>query len=92
MIATEAQIKQLRAHAVNAITNEIAANGITLTHAQADDLGEEVMNWMQGRLMLDVVETDRGTICTPPKHYTGGAVTDECIVDAITLSPILEGG
>jgi hypothetical protein len=69
--ATEAQIEQLRARAVNDVTREIMASGIRLTHEQADELGAEVLGWMKGRLGLNVKATDRGVECTPPKHYSG---------------------
>jgi hypothetical protein len=69
--ATEAQIEQLRARAVNDVTREIMASGIRLTHEQADELGAEVLGWMGGRLGLNVKATDRGVECTPPKHYSG---------------------
>lgn len=71
MNATTEQIGALRARAVNAITREIMAHGVTLTHEQADELGEETLAWMGGRLGLNVRETDRGVECTPPKSYTG---------------------
>jgi hypothetical protein len=69
--ATEAQIKQLRAHAVNAVTREIMALGVKLTWAQADDLGDETIDWMGGRLGLNKRTTDEGITFTPPKSYTG---------------------
>ena len=64
--ATETQIIQLRARAVNDVTREIMADGVLLTHAQADELGEETVSWIGGRLGLDVRATDRGVECTPP--------------------------
>lgn len=63
--ATEDQIAQLRLHAVNDTTREIMRAGITLTHEQADDLGQEVLAWIGSRLGLIVKETDVGTECTP---------------------------
>lgn len=69
--ATDEQIEQLRRHAVNDTTRPIAAEGILLTHEQADDLGEEVLGWMYGRLLLNIQATDRGVECAPPKSYTG---------------------
>lgn len=64
--ATDAQIEQLRLHAVNDATREIMARGVLLTHEQADELGEETLAWIGGRLGLDVKETDTGVLCTPP--------------------------
>lgn len=53
-IATETQIAQLRLHAVNDVTRAIMADGVHLTHEQADDLGEEALAWIGGRLGLNV--------------------------------------
>ena len=64
-IATEAQIKQLRAHAVNTTTREIMAQGVKLTWAQADDLGDETIDWMSGRLGLNKRTTNEGITFTP---------------------------
>ena len=66
--ATEAQIKQLRAHAVNDVTREIMAHGVKLTWEQADDLGDETIDWMEGRLGLNMRTTDAGITFTPPKR------------------------
>lgn len=63
--ATDTQIEQLRRHAVNDVTREIMTNGIMLTHDQADDLGEEVVDWMRTRLDLRIRSTDRGLECSP---------------------------
>lgn len=63
--ARTAQIEQLRCMAVNATTRAIAADGIELTYAQADDLGEVVLDWMTSRLGLSISETDSGVVATP---------------------------
>lgn len=63
-IATATQIEQLRLRAVNDVTREIAAQGIRLTHDQADDLGAEVVDWMRTRLGLSIETTDRGVDAT----------------------------
>jgi hypothetical protein len=82
--ATNEQIEQLRLHAVNDVTREIMAHGVLLTHDQADDLGEEVLAWIGGRLGLNVKSTDLGVECTPPVHYVGRdedgnlATAEEC--------------
>lgn len=70
-MATDEQITQLRAHAVNDITRKIMADGVSLTHEQADDLGAETLGWIGGRLGLNVKATDTGVECTPPVHYVG---------------------
>lgn len=69
--ATESQLSAIRARAVNDTTREIMATGILLSHKQADQLGEEALAWIGGRLGLNVRETDRGVECTPPVHYVG---------------------
>lgn len=73
----EAQIRSLRAQAVDSVTLEIMAHGIVLTRDQADDLGEPTLDWMAGRLGLDVRETDAGVECTPPR----GDVADEIEIE-----------
>jgi hypothetical protein len=69
--ATATQIDQIRLRAANDVTREIAQHGLVLTHEQADDLGEESLAWLGGRLGLSVEETDRGVECTPPVHNVG---------------------
>lgn len=73
--ATDAQIEQLRLRAVNDVTREIMAHGIMLSHDQADDLGEDTMAWISGRLELHVQSTSDGVLCIPPKHYSMEATT-----------------
>lgn len=69
--ATEDQITQLRRHAVNDMTREIMANGIKLTWEQADDLGDEVLDWMGKRLGLKSRTTDAGITFTPTLYGRG---------------------
>lgn len=69
--ATESQVAQLRLRAVNDVTRRIMADGVILSPEQADDLGEEVLAWISGRLGLNVRATDRGVECVPPKNYVG---------------------
>ncbi len=59
---TEDQITQLRRHAVNDATREIMWNGVKLTWEQADDLGQEVIDWMRTRLGLQTRTTDAGIV------------------------------
>lgn len=67
-IATEPQITQLRRHAVNDVTREIMAHGVKLTWDQAEELGDETIDWMSGRLGLNRQTSDTGVIFTPPEH------------------------
>lgn len=63
--AREEQLDALRRQAVNDVTREIMHEGVLLTHEEADDLGEEVLDWMEYRLGLNVTETDAGVECRP---------------------------
>jgi len=73
--ATDDQLAQLRRHAVNTVTREIMANGIKLTWEQADDLGDEVIDWMGTRLGLKSRTTDAGIVFSPTR--TSGYHGDE---------------
>jgi hypothetical protein len=95
--ATSQQLDTIRARAVNDEARAMMARGVTLTHEQADDLGEEALGWIGGRLGLNVRETDRGVECTPPAHYSGEEarragieVSDEadasCLLTADTIT------
>lgn len=64
-IATAAQLQQIKLHAVNDTTREVAAGGIYLTHEQADELGAEMLDWMHDRLGLRQDEEFGGVRCTP---------------------------
>ena len=68
-IATEPQITQLRRHAVNDVTREIMAHGVKLTWDQAEELGDETIDWMSGRLGLNRQTSDTGVVFTPSEHY-----------------------
>lgn len=67
--ATPAQVTQLRRHAVNDVTRTIMTSGVRLTWAQADDLGDEVVQWMRDRLGLTSRTTDAGITFEPPERY-----------------------
>lgn len=62
--ATETQIATIRARRVDDTARAMMAEGVMLTHEQADDLGDEAMGWITRRLGLRVTETDRGVECT----------------------------
>ncbi len=63
--ATETQIATIRARRVDDTAREMMRAGVTLSHEQADDLGEEAMDWMRSRLGLDVETTDAAVVCSP---------------------------
>lgn len=69
---TPAQLRSLRRRAVNDTTRAIARWGVRLTWAQADDLGELVLDWMRQRLDL-TSETDEDGIVFRPAASQGGA-------------------
>lgn len=64
-IATETQIATIRARRVDDTARAMMVGGVTLTHEQADDLGDEAIGWLRSRLGLTVRETDRGVECVP---------------------------
>lgn len=68
---TDAQLDAIRARAVNDATREIMQDGVLLTHAEADDLGDEAIDWIGGRLGLNVTDTEDGVECRPPAHHVG---------------------
>jgi hypothetical protein len=60
------QLATIRARAVNATAYAIARRGITLTHDQVDDLGDEAIDWLMLRLSLHVsIHDDRGVTLVP---------------------------
>jgi hypothetical protein len=63
--ATAAQIDTIRARRVDATARAMMTDGVTLTHEQADDLGDEAMVWLRTRLGLSVETTDAGVVATP---------------------------
>lgn len=63
--ATESQLTAIRSRAVNDDTRAIQTTGVLLTYDQADELGDEAMEWLGTRLHLRVRATDRGVECTP---------------------------
>ena len=63
--ATETQLATIRARRIDATARAMMAEGVTLSHDQADELGDESLGWIAGRLGLRVVETDVGVECSP---------------------------
>lgn len=61
----KAQLEEIRHHAVNDVTREIMSNGIKLTWDEADDLGDETLDWMRTRLGLKSSTTDSGITFKP---------------------------
>lgn len=65
MQATETQLATIRARRFDAAARAMMASGVTLTHAQADELGDDGLAWIADRLELSVIETADGVECTP---------------------------
>ena len=64
--AARAQIRALRLRAVNGVTRAIARDGLSLSHQEADSLGEEVLAWARQRLGVRV-ETDSDGVRLVPE-------------------------
>ena len=58
-------IQTIKTRAINNMAREMMTSGFTLTHKQADDLGDEAMDWVRTRLGLTVTETDSCVECRP---------------------------
>jgi hypothetical protein len=63
--ATEAHLATIRARRVDDVARDMMTRGLTLTHEQADALGQDAIDWMAGRLRLDVRENAVGVVCRP---------------------------
>lgn len=59
-------MQSLRAMALDDNARAIARNGVTLTHADVEDLGEEVIDWMRRRLDL-TDESDADGVAFRPR-------------------------
>jgi hypothetical protein len=61
--ATADQIATIRARRVDATAREMMTSGVTLSHEQADDLGDEAIDWLRTRLGLRIETTDTAVVC-----------------------------
>jgi hypothetical protein len=61
--ATETQLTTIRRRAYDDTARALAVSGVVLTHEQADDLGDEAMDWLRTRLGLRIEETAAGVEC-----------------------------
>jgi hypothetical protein len=64
-MASNEEIETIAARAYDDVAREMEAEGVELSYAQADALGDEALDWLRTRLSLDVQETDEGVICMP---------------------------
>lgn len=58
-------VEQLRRKAVNDTTRAVARAGLRLTNDQVDDLGEEVLDWVEKRLEVRVEVDYDGVLLRP---------------------------
>ena len=58
-------ILSIQARRVDSAAREAMDSGFNLTHEQADQLGDEAMDWVRTRLGLTVTETDSCVECRP---------------------------
>lgn len=63
--ATPAQLSTIRDRRVDDEARDMMATGVTLSHDQADELGDEACDWIASRLGLHVATDDRGVRYTP---------------------------
>lgn len=59
------QINSIRARRVDDATEDLMAYGARMTHAQAEELGEEAVDWLSSRLRLSLTTDDKWVIATP---------------------------
>lgn len=58
--ATEAHIAAIKSMAFNAAATEMRMYGVSLTHEQADEIGDEGCDWLRSRLGLNAATDDVG--------------------------------
>ena len=63
--ATGAQIETIEANAYNDLARQMEAQGIHLTHDQADQIGDLGLDWLTRRLGLTVEADAHGVTFTP---------------------------
>lgn len=63
--ATESQLATIRARRVDDTAREMMEAGVTLTHEQADELGDEACDWMSRRLGLQMTTDSEGVRFAP---------------------------
>ena len=64
IIATDLHIETIRAQRIDATAREMQAEGVMLSHEQADQLDDAALGWLRSRLGLVVRSTDRGVECS----------------------------
>lgn len=64
-MATQEQMATIEAQTVNAVAREMMRSGVKLSYDQSDAIGDVGMAWLESRLGLSCVETDRCVECQP---------------------------
>ena len=59
------QLRAIRLRAVNEVTRAIARDGIRLSHDEADEMGEQAIDWLRSRLGMRIETTTEGVECRP---------------------------
>lgn len=60
--ARDVILSAIRARAVTDATRYVQEHGISLSHDEADDMGDECLDWLRTRLGLRVTTTDTGVV------------------------------
>jgi hypothetical protein len=64
-MATPIEIDTIEARRVDDTTRQMMAEGVSLSWAQVDALGDEAIDWLTRRLGLTCTTDDKGITCTP---------------------------
>lgn len=64
-MASREEMQTIRSRAYNDTARAMQAEGVELTHRQADDLGDEGLDWLRDRLGLTVTADDSGVTAEP---------------------------
>jgi len=67
-IATADQLGVIRRRAYDQVARDMARDGVRLSWEQADDLGDEAIDWMRSRLGLKSMTDDRGLTFRPSRR------------------------
>jgi hypothetical protein len=62
-MATQDEMQTIMARAYNDTARDMERDGVTLTYAQADRIGDDGIDWLTKRLGLSCHETDGGVEC-----------------------------
>jgi len=60
--ATKAHVEAIKSMAFGAEATEMRMHGVSLTHDQADEIGDEGCDWLRSRLGLNANTDDAGVI------------------------------